>query len=192
MQPAPPAVHTRDYFTTASSGSQRVTIPTYQVNRQPVLTSASWVQTHVCVPEVNPHILGLQQTSASSKEVRIHSAVNLHYQVVSGGLPNFPGRRILLPTRLDISAWRKELVIYSDQHLCDFLQFEFPIGYTRVQFPAGFTKNHQSSLAYPSYVDQYLQKEIQHGVIAGPFKAPPISTFHTSPLMTREKRDSDA
>ena len=37
----------------------------------------------------------------------------------------------------------------------------------------------------------YLQDEIKHGAIMGPFEDIPIDSCHFSPFMTREKSDSD-
>ena len=37
---------------------------------------------------------------------------------------------------------------------------------------------------------QYIQEELKHGAIMGPFDSPPISC-HISPFMTRPKADSD-
>ena len=50
--------------------------------------------------------------------------------------------------------------------------------------------NHTSALADIEHVKQYVEEELQHGAIIGPFETVPC-TLHLSPLMTRAKQDSD-
>ena len=45
-------------------------------------------------------------------------------------------------------------------------------------------------MEYASHVDQYIQEELKHGAIMGPFDYPP-NLLHVSPFMTRPKADSD-
>ena len=50
--------------------------------------------------------------------------------------------------------------------------------------------NHKSAINYPDNVDTYLQEEIEHKAMLGPFKAPPIDNLHVSPFKTCEKSNS--
>ena len=50
--------------------------------------------------------------------------------------------------------------------------------------------NHASAIQNSDHVQQYLQEELTHRAILGPFTQPPFSV-HVSPLMVRDKQDSD-
>ena len=45
-------------------------------------------------------------------------------------------------------------------------------------------------MAFSSYVETYIQEEIKHGAMLGPFQYQPI-TSNVSQFMTRDKPDSD-
>ena len=51
--------------------------------------------------------------------------------------------------------------------------------------------NHKSATEYPDHVSVYLEEELRHQAILGPFKHPPICKLHTSPFMTRDKPNSE-
>ena len=53
------------------------------------------------------------------------------------------------------------------------------------------TENHKSAQMCPRDIDQYLKEEIEFEAIVGPFSEPPLTNFHTSPFMTREKPGGD-
>ena len=50
--------------------------------------------------------------------------------------------------------------------------------------------NHSSAKAYPNDINAYLQEEIAHKAILGPYTQPPLAGLHRSPFMSREKPDS--
>ena len=52
------------------------------------------------------------------------------------------------------------------------------------------TENHKSALQFPSEIQKYIDEELQHGAILGPFVQYPFPT-HVSPLMTRSKQNSN-
>ena len=49
--------------------------------------------------------------------------------------------------------------------------------------------NHASALNYETHVDAYVQEELEHGALYGPFQDL-YFYIHVSPLMTREKQNS--
>ena len=53
------------------------------------------------------------------------------------------------------------------------------------------TKNHSSVTQYPNDVAAYLQEEIGHKAIIGPFHTDPVPSMHFSPLITGDKPNSD-
>ena len=52
------------------------------------------------------------------------------------------------------------------------------------------TEKHKLALQFPSEIEKYIDEELQHGAILGPFSQHPFAT-HVSPLMTRSKQNSN-
>ena len=50
--------------------------------------------------------------------------------------------------------------------------------------------NHSSAKSYPNDLQAYLEEEITHSAVLGPFDEPPIRNLHISSMMTREKPNS--
>ena len=71
-----------------------------------------------------------------------------------------------------------------------FIKFGFPLDVDRSQTFKSDQINHQSAKKFPQHVDYYIQEEIKHGAMLGPFSSPPIP-LHTSPFLTREKSGSE-
>ena len=80
----------------------------------------------------------------------------------------------------------------QDIQACEYLQFGFPIGYDSMHMPSPTHNNHPSAVDYESDIDHYIQTEIQHGAMIGPFMDPPFQPTHVSPLMTVQKGDKSA
>ena len=94
-----------------------------------------------------------------------------------------------MDTNLNVATWRSYLSDYFDQQLPDLIEFGFPRDFDRKVSLASTFKNRASALAYLDHVDQYLQEELKHKAIMGPFQEPPIP-LHFSPFMTREESGS--
>ena len=120
----------------------------------------------------------------------IPDTLEAHKFIRESGIPNFLGMKIPVKTNLNIVNWKKHLGDYFDQQLLDLIQFGFPLDFDRNTKLCSTYKNHASACEFASHVDRYIQEELDHGAIMGPFKAPPIS-LHNSPFMTRPKADSD-
>ena len=118
--------------------------------------------------------------------------VALHNRVYSLGQPNFLGARLSVPSPLSLSLWRSLLTGYSDEAVCDFLEFGWPIGYDYSGFlPSSDFRNHKGVLDFPSAVDSYLLTEIALGSVCGPFVCNPFSApFPVSPLNSVPKLDT--
>ena len=108
----------------------------------------------------------------------------------SEGTYNAEGARVRVPSGLCISAWREYLADYNDPHLVDFLEFGWPVNFYRGAPLVSTATNHPSATRYPTHIEHYIAVEIDHGALARPFTTPPIPFLHISPLMTRDKRDS--
>ena len=73
--------------------------------------------------------------------------------------------------------------------MCDFLEFGWPIGYTKPTPPQSSHKNHGSALAQPAVIDAFLEKECSLGATCGPFSANPLlPPLITSPLQIASSR----
>ena len=116
--------------------------------------------------------------------------MQIYDTVRSSGKYNYQQCRIPLPQPLHISAWRKRLHAYHDNIICDYLEFGWPIGFISDTRPSTIQSNHASAYSYPDHIHHYVNTELQHGAILGPFSQPPFEHFHTSPLMTRPKKNS--
>ena len=119
------------------------------------------------------------------------SFVDTHHAVFSSGQSNYTGLCISVPSRLNIPVWRALLRDYGDSVICEFLEFGWPLGYTKQTLPVFNLQTQRSALKFPSVVQDYISSEISLGQIAGPFDAPPFpDSFEVSPLNTVAKRDS--
>ena len=75
---------------------------------------------------------------------------------------------------------------YWDKQLIHLIRFGFPIDFNRSCPLTHEDKNHSSAVDYPEDIKAYLNEEIQHGTIIGPYQNSPIPNCHFSPFMTRE------
>ena len=117
--------------------------------------------------------------------------IQQHIAVRARGCPNFMGARIPVQSELNISEWQKVLVEYWDKQLIELLQFGFPLDFNRQCTLTSNKKNHASAVDHPNDVLAYIEEEVNHKAILGPFHTDPISKMHFSPFMTREKPNSD-
>ena len=74
---------------------------------------------------------------------------------------------------------------YWNKQLIDLLTFGFPLDFDRLSPLHSTLENHDSA----HQVQEYLDTEISHVAILGPFKEPPFK-MHMSPLMTHSKQNS--
>ena len=97
--------------------------------------------------------------------------------------------RVPVQGQLNIENWKKFLSNYWDKQLLDLLTVGFPLDFDRSVSLHTTLENHKSAQQFPDQVQEYLDTEISHGAILGPFKDPPVK-IHVSPLMTRPKHNS--
>ena len=116
---------------------------------------------------------------------------DLHAHVASTGSYNFARARRPVPSGLNIQAWRKYLDGYHDTNLVSFLEYGWPINFDRSQTLLSSRKNHPSAAQFGEHIQHYIDTEASHNALLGPFSAPPFSDFHSSPLMTAPKKDSE-
>ena len=120
----------------------------------------------------------------------VPDSIQAHNLVKKSGVPNFLKCRIPVETNLNANIWRTYLKDYWDQQLPDLLQFGFPLDFHRGSALTSSYANHSSTDQFQKHVDAYIKEELDHNAIYGPFHEPPFPV-HISPLMTREKQNSD-
>lgn len=117
----------------------------------------------------------------------------IYERVKASGIPNALGVRQLIPSKLRIDEWDN---LFGDKpqfrELLDFIKYGFPMGYLGPESQYDQNYNHSSAEQFPAHIEKFLENEISLGGVLGPFNAKPFSPWlHSSPLMSRPKKDSD-
>ena len=115
--------------------------------------------------------------------------IQAHNLVRQSGVPNSLKCCIPVETNLNANIWRTYLKDYRDQQLPDLLQFGFPLDFHRDSIITSSHANHTSANQFQTDVQVYINEELVHGAMYGPYNDPPFPV-HISPLMTREKQNS--
>ena len=115
---------------------------------------------------------------------------DIYYTVMNTGMYNYRGARIRVPSGLCIEAWERYLCNYTDHNLVSFLAYGWPINHERTVPLISTPVNHPSATQHPQHIDFYVDTERGFEALLGPFTCAPVDNFHTSPLMTRPKKDS--
>ena len=113
-------------------------------------------------------------------------------RVSNSGKHNYEDCRIPVKSQLNIEAFKWHLINYHDSLVTEFLEFGWPINCEGLVGDRTKVSNHRGATEFPGDVDKFLEEEIELGRVVGPvdmdaFRAPVV----TSPLNTREKRDSE-
>ena len=116
--------------------------------------------------------------------------IEAHRLIRNSGKPNFLGCRIPVDSQLNISNWRLYLADYWDAQLPNLLEFGFPLDLSRESEITSTGNNHTSTLQNPQHVKAYINEELSFKAMLDPFKSKPF-TLHVSPLMVRDKQDSN-
>ena len=101
------------------------------------------------------------------------------------------GCRIPVNSGLNIPKWRHYLANYWDQQLCDLLEYGFPLDFDRECPLISVEENHTSANDNTGHISKFIEEELQHQAILGPFHKKPIH-MHKSPLLVRDKQNSTA
>ena len=89
--------------------------------------------------------------------------VNLHNAVKSCGTNNYRGARIpLAHNNINVDKFRDLLTKfgYPHIHILQFIQYGFPLGLWSDAFLEPSTKNHSSAYSYFTYVDKFIESEL--------------------------------
>ena len=139
---------------------------------------------------------GLQLEARPDCQIIDHSDMakwiqQAHREAAKHDKPNYLGARVQVVSNLNISLWRSLLAQYKYSRVVDYLQFGFPIGLDYDNFTYNQqADNHASANSFPEAVDEYIQTEIKHKALVGPFHSKPFERTHVSPMMTRSKPDA--
>lgn len=116
----------------------------------------------------------------------------LYIDIKSPNLPNFLGAQRTVLSGLKLRRWEYELSTYHDKEICFFLRYGWPVGYHLACPPVSVAINHASAIPHDSHIRHYVETELGHNAIVGPFSSLPFTPWtRLSPLMTRPKRDSE-
>ena len=128
--------------------------------------------------------------AASSSDFN-QEMLEIYSQVTATGQYNHTGARIRVPSGLNLDAWSLYLEGYSDPLLLDFLSFGWPANFSADSPLVPTFSNHPSGTAFPQHIQRYIDIEVGHQALLGPFTALPFDGIQLSPLLTRPKKDSD-
>ena len=146
----------------------------------------TWGPSHVAPPNYSKWPFPTQHMD--------HSTAKIYDTVRSYGKHNHEGAKITLQTSLNLDRWDTETTGHNhDQIVLQGVRYGFPIQYRGPpRYDAHPCDNHTSAVKYPDSIVDYIKKELSHGALEGPFMEPPFTPwFNTSPLMTREKAETD-
>ena len=114
---------------------------------------------------------------------RIFDILTLHRAIRDSNCPNYMGIQIPVAFKLNIRNWKYYLADYWDKQLVDLLEFSFSLDFDRNYYLQSTEENHASGRDHSYDIDCYIQGELKHGAMLGPFDQKPIP-LHISPFMT--------
>ena len=119
--------------------------------------------------------------------------VDLAHEVIDKGYPNVWGAKIPLETRWNLTLFEGLLNGYHDVEVIQFLKYGWPVSRPpNWAEPEPTYLNHGGATKHPQEMCKYINKEVSHNAVAGPFEAVPFkSRIGVSPLSSRPKRDSE-
>ena len=114
--------------------------------------------------------------------------VKIYESVRAGGAPNYRGSRQTLDTILPLDSWKYRLRYYEDFDVVTYLEFGWPASFDTDEMPMLGVKNHSSAVKFPTAIEAYLEKEMKHKALLGPFDSSPLEWLRANPMMSREKK----
>ena len=108
--------------------------------------------------------------------------------VLASGSPNYKVARIPLPSAFNWDYIQQHIQEYHDKVVFDYIKLGFPLSVLAgTPIKSNTQDNHASAKAYPDKVSQFIQEELSHNALFGPFDDIPHPAFTWSPLMSRPK-----
>ena len=75
--------------------------------------------------------------------------------------------------------------------MCGLLELGFPLNFDRNCVLNSTEVNHTSAIQNLEHISQFIQEEIDHNAMLGPFDSKPMH-MHVSPLLVRDKHNSSS
>ena len=119
--------------------------------------------------------------------------LNLQKAVKVYNVNNYKGARIPLQhNNINVENFRALLTKFRYQHIhiLQYVEFGFPLGLWSDAFLVPSTRNHSSSYSYHTFVDKFVENELDKLGITGPFDSAPWDNLMISPMMTSHKKPS--
>ena len=106
----------------------------------------------------------------------------VHHKVKATGTYNFLQACIQIPSAINLDLLDELCSDYWDWQLPLLLRFGFPLDFPDYAHSKLISSdiNHASALQFPGDIKHYLETEIKHRAIIGPFDSPPCGKKHTS------------
>ena len=109
--------------------------------------------------------------------------VNLHNAVKVYDVSNYKGARIPLQhNNINVANFRSYLTkfCYPHIHILQYVEFGFPLGLWSEAYLEPSLKNHSSAYTYHSYLDKFVDTELDKLGLTGPFENAPWDNFMVS------------
>ena len=122
-----------------------------------------------------------------------HEDVKLANRVWQEGYPNVHGARCSVKSNWNLEYFEQMLANYHDKEIIEYLRYGWPANrLPTVLQPTISKENHKSALDHPHFVSNYIQKELEHDALLGPFQEIPfdLDRIAVLPISTRPKRES--
>ena len=132
--------------------------------------------------------LSYSPASPSVDSTNKSAYLDLVQRVVRSGVPNYVGVRAPLPSVFNFDYLYQRIQAYHDKALIDYLRFGFPLGLDHnLPIHNNANDNHQSAKEWLGQVQEFINAELAHGALLGPFEETPHPNFTWAPLMTHPK-----
>ena len=106
-------------------------------------------------------------------------------------MPNCLQAHIPLSSGLNIPTWRSLLADFPDTLLVDHLEFGWSLDYTAKVIPNHTCKNHSVTADLDFHILKFINAELAHNALLGPFESLPYSPWcQQSPMMKCPKKNS--
>ena len=118
--------------------------------------------------------------------------VEAYQEVKTNGYPNRWGAGREVESRWNLTLMEALLKDYEDREVVEWLSYGWPIDRLPTMSQPGHSfKNHKGANEHPEKLRKYLNKELHHGAVMGPYKKIPfMGSSGILPPSTRPKKGS--
>ena len=145
------------------------------------------------LPTGNHHNLTQEGPDAIRWMRTLDADIQLHHEVWEKGYPSRFGAKIPVQSGWNLDKLEQYLRDYEDKDIVEWLKYGWPTGRVPgIPDPGWADRNHKGAEEYPQALKAYIEKELSHKAIMGPYEKIPFSNrVGISPLSTRPKKDSE-